>query len=252
MLTAIDNSEWEAARLGIEAMPNGPLKPYARAELYTAKDSPKVELEPILALLAEAPELPQAEQLLPHGDGAAAGAAEPPAIFWPRPTVSLGSAPRRGKTRPVEGEPAADQLRLAIEPFVKVDDGAERGGAVPGRTADPVVRSPGRGRPSRRLDVFRQRPRRRCPPRRRLRPARRDRRMGGAGGLDLRPGLLADERLERGLCRVPRGGVAAPASRNSMPPPIIGPPAPPRPAAGRRRSTRCSAPRPARRRAFTA
>ena len=52
------------------------------------------------------------------------GAIEPPAIIWPRPTVSLGSAPRRGKTRPVEGEPAADALRLALEPLVKVDDGA--------------------------------------------------------------------------------------------------------------------------------
>ena len=36
VLLAIGNSEWEAARLGIEALPNGPLKPYARAELYTA------------------------------------------------------------------------------------------------------------------------------------------------------------------------------------------------------------------------
>jgi soluble lytic murein transglycosylase-like protein len=51
------------------------------------------------------------------------GAVQPPAIIWPRATVALGSAPRRGKTRPVEGEPAADNLRLALEPFVKVDDG---------------------------------------------------------------------------------------------------------------------------------
>src|SRR5262245_60448352 len=55
VLLAIGNSEWEAARLGIEGLPDGPLKPYAKAELYTAKDSPKVELAPILALLAEAP-----------------------------------------------------------------------------------------------------------------------------------------------------------------------------------------------------
>ena len=60
---AIRNGEWEAARLGIDGMPNGPLKPYARAELFTAKDSPRVELAPILALLEEAPELPKAEQL---------------------------------------------------------------------------------------------------------------------------------------------------------------------------------------------
>lgn len=121
---AIGNGEWEAARLGIEALPNGPLKPYARAELYTAKDSPRVELAPILALLTEAPELPQADQLYRMAATRGAHHAEMPSIFWPRPTVSLGSAPRRGKTRSVEGEPAMDQLRLAIEPLVKVDDGA--------------------------------------------------------------------------------------------------------------------------------
>ena len=124
IFTAILNREWEAARLGIETMPDGPLKPYARAELYTAKDSPKVGLGPILALLTEAPELPQAEQLYRLAAARGGHHAEMPPIFWPRPTVSLGSAPRRGKTRPVEGEPAMDQLRLAIEPLVKIDDGA--------------------------------------------------------------------------------------------------------------------------------
>ena len=124
ILTAILHREWEAARLGIEAMPNGPLKPFAKAELYTAKDSPRVELGPILALLAEAPELPQAEQLYRMAVARGLRSGEEPAIHWPRPTVSLGSAPRRGRTRPVEGEPAMDQLRLAIEPLVKIDDGA--------------------------------------------------------------------------------------------------------------------------------
>lgn len=122
VLLAIGNGEWEAARLGIDALPNDPLKPYAKAELYTAKGSPKVEIGPILALLAEAPELPQAEQLARMA--MTRGAIEPPAIIWPRATVALGSAPRRGKTRPVQGEPAADELRLAIEPLVKIDDGA--------------------------------------------------------------------------------------------------------------------------------
>jgi soluble lytic murein transglycosylase-like protein len=119
---AINQGDWEGARLGIWGLPDGPLKPYAKAELFTAKGSPKADLSQILAVLAEAPELPQAEQL--QRLAMTRGAIEPPAIYWPRPTVSLGSAPRRGKTRPVEGEPAADQLRLALEPLVKVDDGA--------------------------------------------------------------------------------------------------------------------------------
>jgi soluble lytic murein transglycosylase-like protein len=121
VLLAIGNGEWEAARLGIDVLPNDPLKPYAKAELFIAKGSPKVELGSILSVLSEAPELPQAEQLARMA--VARGAIQPPAIIWPRATVALGSAPRRGKTRPVEGEPAADELRLAIEPLVKVDDG---------------------------------------------------------------------------------------------------------------------------------
>ena len=124
VLIAINQGEWEAARLGIEGLPNGPLKAYARAELFTAKDSPRVELAPILAVLVEAPELPQAEQLYRMAIARGARNAEAPAIYWPRPTVSLGTAPRRGRTRSVEGDIAADQLRLALEPFVKVDDGA--------------------------------------------------------------------------------------------------------------------------------
>ncbi len=122
VFAAINQGDWEGARLGIWALPNDPLKPYAKAELFTAKGSPKADLTQILAVLAEAPELPQADQL--QRLALARGATEPPAIYWPRPTVSLGSAPRRGKTRPAEGEPAADQLRLQIEPMIKIDDGA--------------------------------------------------------------------------------------------------------------------------------
>ena len=121
VFSAINQGDWEAARLGIDGLPNDPLKPYAKAELYTAKGSPKVELGPLLAIVAEAPELPQAVQLQRMIQ--TRGAVEQPAVYWPRATVSLGSAPRRGKTRPVDGEPLADELRLALEPFVKIDDG---------------------------------------------------------------------------------------------------------------------------------
>ena len=63
IFAAIDSGDWEGARLGIAAMPADPLKPLAKAELFTARGSPTVDLASIQALLAEAPELPQAEQL---------------------------------------------------------------------------------------------------------------------------------------------------------------------------------------------
>ena len=121
IFAAIDSADWEGARLAIEAMPANILKPVAKAELFTARGSPTVELPSILALLAEAPELPQAEQLARLA--MTRGAIESPPIYRARAVVPLGSSPRRGKTRPIEGEPAADELRLALEPFVKVDDG---------------------------------------------------------------------------------------------------------------------------------
>jgi soluble lytic murein transglycosylase-like protein len=122
---AIRAEDWGGVVAGINALPDGPLKPVARAEYYTAKNGPRTELGPILALLAEAPDLPQAEQL--QRLAMLRGAVEPPAIVRPRPTVGLPMAPRRGRARPVSGEPAADVLRLALNPLVKVDDavGAE-------------------------------------------------------------------------------------------------------------------------------
>ena len=63
VFAAIRSSQWAAASAGIAALPASPLTPLAKAQLYTAKGSPPVTAQQVLALLAEAPELPQAEQL---------------------------------------------------------------------------------------------------------------------------------------------------------------------------------------------
>ena len=122
VFAAIDEGNWEGARVAIEALPADVLKPLAKAELFTARGSPKVDLAPLMALMTEAPELPQATQLAQMA--LSRGALESPPIYQPRGTIPLGSAPRRGRTRPIEGDPAADALRLAFDPYVKVDDGA--------------------------------------------------------------------------------------------------------------------------------
>ena len=119
---AIRAEDWGGVVAGINALPDGLLKPVAKAEYYTARNGPRTELGPILALLAEAPDLPQAEQL--QRLAMLRGAVEPPAIVTPRPTIGLPQAPRRGRARPVSGEPAADELRLALDPLVKADDAA--------------------------------------------------------------------------------------------------------------------------------
>ena len=119
---AIDSGNWAAARAGIATLPQGILTPLAKAELYTAKGSPTVDLASLQALVAQAPELPQAEQLARMAW--TRGATTMPAYIPPQRTLSLGSAPGRYRGRPVQGEPAADQLRPLLDQLVKNDDAA--------------------------------------------------------------------------------------------------------------------------------
>lgn len=122
---AIDAGNWAAARAGIAALPPSVLTPVAKAELYTAKGSPVVDLGSLQALIAQAPELPQANQLALMAYKR--GATTPSLVIPEKDTVNLGSAPVRYRTRPIQGEPAADQLRSILDPLIKADDaqGAE-------------------------------------------------------------------------------------------------------------------------------
>ena len=117
---AIDRGQWSSANAGIASLPASPLKALARAELYTARNSPPIDLNSLLALIAEAPELPHASQLAAMA--VKRGATTAPLIMVPRRTVNLGSAPVRYRSRPVHGDPAADQLRAILDQMVKADD----------------------------------------------------------------------------------------------------------------------------------
>jgi soluble lytic murein transglycosylase-like protein len=122
---AIDAGNWAAARAGIAALPRDVLTPVAQAELYTAKGSPVVDLASLQALIAQAPELPEANQLAIMATKR--GATTPLLVTPEKPAVVLGFAPVRYRAHPVQGEPAADQLRSALDPFIKADNasGAE-------------------------------------------------------------------------------------------------------------------------------
>ncbi|HEX8938195.1 MAG TPA: transglycosylase SLT domain-containing protein [Sphingomicrobium sp.] len=122
---AIDEGNWASARAGIAALPQSVLTPVAKAELYIARGSPVVDLASLQALIDQAPELPQADQLALMAYKR--GATTPPLIIPDKPTYNIGSAPIRYKAKPVQGEPYADQLRAALDPLVKIDNaqGAE-------------------------------------------------------------------------------------------------------------------------------
>jgi len=123
VFAAIRAEQWASANAGIDALAEHPLKAVARAELYTARNSPKADLAAIEALIAAAPELPKASQL--QRMAIARGSLDPPSIVSQGRVVPLGSAPRRHRSTPVQGEPAADALRTAMEPLVKSDSAVE-------------------------------------------------------------------------------------------------------------------------------
>ena len=120
VFAAIRSGDWSGAQAGIATLGPSILAPVAKAELYTAKGSPAVDLPRLQALLAEAPELPDADQIVRLA--MTRGAITAPSIYAERPVVGLGSGPRRYRAKPVAGEPAADALRAQIDAFVKADD----------------------------------------------------------------------------------------------------------------------------------
>jgi len=122
VFAAIRAGNWAGAQAGIAALPPSILTPVAKAQLYTAKGSPVVDLPRLQALLAEAPDLPEAEQIARMAQ--TRGATAPLPYMQKRAVVSLGSAPRRYRARPVSGEPLADALRAQLDTLVKGDDAA--------------------------------------------------------------------------------------------------------------------------------
>lgn len=119
---AIRAGAWDEAAQRIDAQPDGPLKAFARARLYTEKGSPKVELDPLLALVGAAPWLPQASQLAQMAQKR--GATELPPLPSFQRFVWLGSAPIRARAATVKEDPAAAQIAPKILPLIKIDDPA--------------------------------------------------------------------------------------------------------------------------------
>ena len=123
IFAAIRDKRWADADAQLNAMRPGPLHAIARAELYTAKDSPKVELQPLLTLIADAPELPQAEQLVRMARSR--GATEVPPLPGQQRLVWFDAAPTRIRVRSTRSDSASTEVALAIQPYVKADDGVQ-------------------------------------------------------------------------------------------------------------------------------
>ncbi|MCP3735365.1 lytic transglycosylase domain-containing protein [Sphingomonas sp. RP10(2022)] len=120
---AIRDGKWQDAQIGLDAMKPGPLHAIARAELFTAKGSPKVELAPLVALLNEAPELPEAADLARLAK--ARGAIELPPLPMAQRLIWQDGAPRRVRAKATKSDEIAADLATKMQPFVKADLGAD-------------------------------------------------------------------------------------------------------------------------------
>jgi len=118
IFAAIHAQRWSDAQAGIAGAGDGLLTPIARAELYLAKSSPRVELTSLMDLIARAPELPEAAQL--ELLAKKRGADTLPDIPQERDLVSYKGAPSR-----VSAVSASDAAGVALSnqivPLLKAD-----------------------------------------------------------------------------------------------------------------------------------
>jgi len=119
VFAAIRAGDWSVAAARLDAIPDGLLTPLARAELYLAKGSPKVDGAALLMLLTNSPELPEADQLarLARSRGVTAI----PALPSENGLRRQPAAPRRQTARSLRSDAAAAALGAKITPLIKAD-----------------------------------------------------------------------------------------------------------------------------------
>jgi soluble lytic murein transglycosylase-like protein len=120
MFGAIEREDWTSVQALFAQRSDGPLHAVARAQFYLAASSPRAELAPLSQLIANAPDLPWADQL-----GRLAqkrGATELPALPSAQPMTTLPGLPKRIKPRPVADGTMPESVAQAIQDRIKNDD----------------------------------------------------------------------------------------------------------------------------------
>lgn len=127
---AIENKNWAEADRLLDNAPKGPMAAMARAELFLAAGSPKVDATELQTLLNDAPYLPQAEQL--EKMAVKRGASNLPPLPGTQRFSYRGSAPKRDLPDNVA---AANALREKIQQHIKKDDPVSAEAAVEAASA---------------------------------------------------------------------------------------------------------------------
>ncbi|WP_225206327.1 lytic transglycosylase domain-containing protein [Novosphingobium huizhouense] len=118
---AIEREDWTTVQQMLQQRSDGPLHAVAKAQFYLAATSPKVELQPLADLLAQAPDMPWADQIgrLALKRGATVLPATPPAT---QAMFNVPSLSKRLKPRSVADGTMPDSIAAAITDRIKNDD----------------------------------------------------------------------------------------------------------------------------------
>lgn len=120
-LSAIRSRQWDSARILIDGMQDHSLAAFARAELYLAANSPRVDAGDLARLIADAPNLPQADQLMRLAQRR--GVNQLPSLPSTQRLSWTGETSRRGNPRSV-ADPALGDLGRTIQARISADDPA--------------------------------------------------------------------------------------------------------------------------------
>jgi soluble lytic murein transglycosylase len=108
---------WADAATRLAAMPDGLLSPIAKAELYLAKGSPKIDAPALISLIERAPDLPQALRLAELARSR--GANNLPGLPQANELVRTAAATRRINARTTRADAVAAQLGPQIIGAIK-------------------------------------------------------------------------------------------------------------------------------------
>jgi len=122
IFAAIRAGDWTTASAALDARPAGPLTSVARAELFLSKNAPPADPSALGALLAAAPELPEAPALVRLAS--TRGLADLPILPATRDLVRMAGASKRASARPTRSDAAAATLATTVTPLLKANDGA--------------------------------------------------------------------------------------------------------------------------------
>ena len=117
---AIEREDWASVQTMLAQRSDGPLHSVARAQFFIASSSPRAELGSLNTLLAQAPELPWAEQV--SRLAMKRGAITMPTLPAAQKLVPLPTVSKRIKPRSIADGTMPDSVSAAIQERIKNDD----------------------------------------------------------------------------------------------------------------------------------